>query len=81
MRIRRRARKWVLNLWTIALTVLTATGLNPFEGVESMMERSTIVQDVRPQHEAPAGLDEPCVVPGSGPGLRIVVHHGGARRR
>ncbi len=78
MRMRRKARKWVLNLWTIPLTVLSATGLNPFEGVEQMMENSGIVQDVQRWDDAPAGLDEQCVISGSGAGARVDLHRAGA---
>ncbi len=77
MRMRGKARKWVLNLWTIALTVLNATGLNPFDGVELMMENSGIVQDVQRWDDAPAGLDEQCVISGSGPDARTVIHRAG----
>ncbi|MBY6204502.1 hypothetical protein [Halomonas denitrificans] len=68
MRIRRKARKWVVNLWTLALAVLGATGLNPFEAVEPVMERSMIVRDVQTWSDAPAGLDAQCVVPRPAPG-------------
>lgn len=74
MPIRKKARKWVLNLWTIALTVLSATGLNPFEGIDPVMQKSTIVQNVRAWSEAPAGLDEQCVGPHAGPAAHIVIH-------
>lgn len=61
MRIQKKARKWVLNLWTIALTVLSATGLNPFEAMESPPVQSRIVRDVNTWVEISPGLDSRCI--------------------
>ncbi len=62
MRIRKKARKWVLNLWTIALTVLSATGLNPFDGLSPMIEPASIVRETDVWSTVPPGLEQDCVL-------------------
>lgn len=61
MRIRKKARKWVLNLWTLAMALLSATGLNPLETMETSTMQSSIVRDAEIWVESPPGLDEQCV--------------------
>lgn len=65
MRIQKKARKWVLNLWTIALSVLSATGLNPFDTMDTPPVQSQIVQDVQLWVDIESGPDAQCTLRGS----------------
>jgi hypothetical protein len=62
MRIQKKARKWVLNLWTIALTVLSATGLNPFEVMDHLPLEAQIVQEMEPGVEIGTEVDPRCAL-------------------
>ena len=63
MTLRTKTRKWVLNLWTVALTVLSATGLNPFESTNSPMIRpieTPAVGEFEVRFDVAPRQDEPC---------------------
>lgn len=64
--MRRKAKKWVLNLWTIALAILSAGGINPLEGLDARLLdaelETTIVRDSEAWIEVRSNSCDLCIL-------------------